>query len=236
MVGELHNTLLIIADISGYTKFMTQTRVSIGHSQAIISELINSILREVDIPLDTAKLEGDAVFIYAKKDTDWEQHKSVVSAKILRFFTLFTEKLAELVGSNLCSCNPCANASNLKLKVIVHGGQALFYKIGKFEELAGPDVITLHRLLKNTVNADHYLLLTDAAKNDLAIDLPFTVHNEKYDVGDLTCHVHLFEPTPSTTDYSGASFKLKNAFLKTIKGIPGFLGRNGTHKQEAASH
>ena len=60
----------MIADISGYTEFMVSTDLEIEHSQKIISQLISTIIEQIDIPLEISKLEGDAVFIYAVKDTE----------------------------------------------------------------------------------------------------------------------------------------------------------------------
>ena len=59
--------ILAIADISGYTKFMLSRRKSPVHSQMIISELLNSIVKSADSVLEVAKLEGDAVFLFAFK-------------------------------------------------------------------------------------------------------------------------------------------------------------------------
>ena len=58
----------------------------------------------------------------------------------------------------------------LRLKVVVHSGEALFYQIHHFNELSGTDVILVHRLLKNSEAADEYLLLTEPAYTD--IDFP----------------------------------------------------------------
>lgn len=62
------DVLLIIADISGYTRFMVANQTEIEHSHEIISALLEAIIGEVEIPLTVSKLEGDAVFLYAIKD------------------------------------------------------------------------------------------------------------------------------------------------------------------------
>ena len=49
-----HEVLLIIADISGYTKFMVSSDIEIKHSQHIISELIKAIIKEIEIPLEVS--------------------------------------------------------------------------------------------------------------------------------------------------------------------------------------
>ena len=43
--------IIILADISGYTHFMVENRVSAVHGQICINSLIEAILSEVDIPL-----------------------------------------------------------------------------------------------------------------------------------------------------------------------------------------
>ena len=41
--------LLMIADISGYTEFMVSSDLEIEHSQHVITELIQSIIKQVQI-------------------------------------------------------------------------------------------------------------------------------------------------------------------------------------------
>ena len=54
---------LVLADISGYTAFLTGTELE--HAQAIIHELTTLIRERLAPPLRFVKLEGDAVFCYA---------------------------------------------------------------------------------------------------------------------------------------------------------------------------
>ena len=69
-----------------------------------------------------------------------------ISEKLLTFTDAFRQKIIELTASNTCYCNACQNIAELQLKVVVHTGEALFYEINGLEELAGPDVIIVHRL------------------------------------------------------------------------------------------
>ena len=75
--------------------------------------------------------------------------------------------------------------SKLKLKVIVHSGKTLFYKIGKFYELAGPDIIVAHRLLKNSLEEDEYILFTEAAYSDLEYSQEIDVIHSKEEYDDI---------------------------------------------------
>jgi hypothetical protein len=58
--------LLIIADISGYTRYMTANAKTLAHSQTIITELVKAIVEQIELPLEVAKLEGDAVFFFCR--------------------------------------------------------------------------------------------------------------------------------------------------------------------------
>ena len=54
---------IVIADIAGYTKFLTGTELE--HAQGIIGELTHLIIERLAPPLTFVKLEGDAVLCYA---------------------------------------------------------------------------------------------------------------------------------------------------------------------------
>jgi hypothetical protein len=64
-------------------------------------------------------------------------------------------------------CAACANISTLDLKFLVHYGEYVTHAVAGAEDLAGPDVILVHRLLKNDVRertgCGAYALLTNAA-------------------------------------------------------------------------
>ena len=189
--------LLIIADISGYTRYMTANVKTLAHSQTIITELIHALLHEIELPFEIAKLEGDAIFLFCRKNSaerTWAETRRVVAEKLLAFFKKFSVRLNELSGSTTCTCNACAHIEKLQLKIIVHSGEALFHRVLNFTELAGVDVIIVHRLLKNSVNAEQYLLLTEAARQDLEFSeaLAFTASLENYDgIGQVKTFVHL---------------------------------------------
>ena len=61
---------LLLADISGYTKFMVENQTSAVHGQSLITQLLETILAEVDIPLTLHGIEGDAVFFSAAHPGD----------------------------------------------------------------------------------------------------------------------------------------------------------------------
>lgn len=181
-----HKALLIIADISGYTRLMVSSDIETMHSQHIISELIQSITKEVKIPLEVSKLEGDAIFLHVKKDSERftpDEILRITGEKLIQFFEAFHEKLRELTNHTSCTCGACSNVHALRLKVIAHSGEALFYQIHHFDELSGVDVILVHRLLKNSEAADEYLMLTEQAYADIEFPctLPVIEGSESYE-------------------------------------------------------
>ena len=57
---------LLLADISGYTAFLTGTELE--HAHAIVRELTKLIRERLAPPMRFVKLEGDAVFCYAEAE------------------------------------------------------------------------------------------------------------------------------------------------------------------------
>ena len=199
---------------------MVAHREALVHGQTIITELIQAVLREAKLPLIIAKLEGDAVFLYAPLDPDhFEVAVQDALTKMDRFFAAFQQKQTELVESNVCSCGGCRNAERLRLKIILHIGTALVHRVGRFTELAGTDVILAHCLLKNSVIEEQYLLLTEAAHCASGLD-PVHRHatgSESYaELGEIATHVYLpplgLTPVDSSPhpNYATWLYKTKN--------------------------
>ena len=53
---------LVIADISGYTRFLTESELE--HATGIIGDLLNAVISAIQAPLTVSSVEGDAVFTY----------------------------------------------------------------------------------------------------------------------------------------------------------------------------
>jgi class 3 adenylate cyclase len=171
----LRRAHIILVDISGYTQFIRLHRMSLLHAERIITELLESVIQASSHPLILNKLEGDAALFYAFADesapdgsaaaavvADQASARSVLT-QLLQFFDVFRARERDLVSEcSICVCDACLNAGDLRLKIIAHTGTIIVKQIRTFEEIAGEDVILTHQLLKNSVPADEYLLLTDA--------------------------------------------------------------------------
>lgn len=183
---EQKRVIILLADISGYTKFMLDSRQSAVHGQSVINMLIEAILVEVDIPLVLQEIEGDAVFLYASdpgSEADWQRVVEEVGRKLNRFFVAFIAQSGVLIESTPCPCAICANADQLGLKIIVHAGEAMFHSIAGRPQVSGADVILAHRLLKNSLDSNEYLLLTEQAFTLMGAKLSghFEHRQERYD-------------------------------------------------------
>ena len=159
---DMKKIFIVIVDISGYTRFIKLHKMSLCHAEGIIGELLESVIETSKFPLIAHELEGDAVSFYAASDGSNEMAKDI-SQQILRLFNAFKVKEAELVSDcSLCICEACATVDKLKLKAVVHHGEAVFSKVGQFQKVSGVDVILSHRLLKNSIEEDEYILTTSA--------------------------------------------------------------------------
>jgi Protein of unknown function (DUF2652) len=186
---EQKELVIILADISGYTRFMIENQTSAVHGQMVITGLIESIIAQVDIPLTLQEIEGDAVFLYAARagahesESAWRATVAEVSRKLERFFHAFIARAAVMMEATPCPCAICRNSDQLGLKIIVHAGTAVFHSIAGRPQVSGPDVILAHRLLKNSVPGNEYLLLSEAAFAAMGahLDGEFVRMRETYD-------------------------------------------------------
>jgi class 3 adenylate cyclase len=199
MEPRTERVVLILADISGYTRFMLANQEALVHGQMVITKLLEEIIREVEIPLEVKEIEGDAVFLYAIKpqdDTAWEETRRWIGSKLLSFFEAFGRGILAAREFTLCSCPSCQNVDQLKLKIVVHSGEAVFHRIDRFSEVSGADVILAHRLLKNSIASDEYVLMTQSAYRDIEFpsEAEATRGEEHYEgFGTITTYTYLAE-------------------------------------------
>jgi Protein of unknown function (DUF2652) len=193
------DVLLLILDISGYTKFMVSTSSTLVHGQLIISELIEALIDRAQLPLRILELEGDAILLFAFREPGeaaWEGFRLRLFAKLEEFVMAFFVRMKEIMASNLCSCSACKHLTSLRIKAIVHSGKAVEFRLRQFLRLSGPDVITVHRLLKNSIPSNQYFLLTESAWELLDEEHRgrFTAGRETYgDIGTVKTHVYIID-------------------------------------------
>jgi uncharacterized protein YndB with AHSA1/START domain len=186
---------LLLADISGYTAFLTGTELE--HAHGIINELTTLIRERLTPPMRFVKLEGDAVFCYADAES-FEDGERFVELLEACYFG-FSNRLLDMTRSTTCRCDACAAIGSLDLKFVTHYGSFMVQRDGEREDLAGPDVILVHRLLKNTVGEaggpEAYAFLTAPCLERMPESLELPAHTEAYEsFGETTGGVHDLRP------------------------------------------
>ena len=161
---EIKRVVLVLADISGYTRFMKMHTTSLLHAEVIISELLETVIDHTEHPLTLSKLEGDAAFLYVTLEAgdDARAVAQDVLRQVAAFIEAFKVKERELIGCMVCACEACRNIQQLKIKAFLHVGQTAIKKIRQFEDLGGEDPIVIHRLTKNSIPAKEYVVMTEA--------------------------------------------------------------------------
>lgn len=221
--GTTQPVLLMLADISGYTRFMVQHDTALRHSQTIIGELLETLIRQVDVPLRISAVEGDALFLYAIKSGDeaiWRRRGASLVDRLRALFHTFAQRLVEIGAYSICNCDACRIVGDLKLKIVAHSGEALFTQIGQYHTLSGPDVITLHRLTKNSVRERQYFLMTEAAYRDLGAPGGDGVieGTEVLDTGTFTTYTIIPEVTVrDDPDFIRSQFSDDNAAVQILR-------------------
>jgi hypothetical protein len=157
---------LVLADISGFTAFVTRTELQ--HGAWATGSLLETVMHRLAPPLEVQELEGDAVFALGP-------HRilpdgGALPAVLAGALAGFAEERRRLAGEPGCDCRACTGIATLDLKLIAHYGRFVRQLVGGRSRVAGPDVILVHRLLKNSVGAGEYVLLTEPALAQAGMD------------------------------------------------------------------
>jgi Protein of unknown function (DUF2652)/Polyketide cyclase / dehydrase and lipid transport len=196
MIATPQPACFLIADISGYTGYLAG--VELDHAQDILADLVGAVVSALRPTFRLAKLEGDAAFTYLPAE---RLDGSMLLDTIERCYFGFRRRRRDVRQATACECNACTRIPDLDLKFVVHHGQAVVQKVAGRQELLGPDVIIVHRLLKNTVvettGIEAYALLTQACVDAADLEPPvlaMRAHAETYEhVGEMGCWVHDLE-------------------------------------------
>jgi len=132
----------------------------------------------------------------------------------------FYRRRNDLVAGNVCPCEACGHVAELDLKVIVHRGDVVKYRLHGLEDLGGFAVIEAHRLLKNGLGRTRYVLVSEAASPGLSLpweSLP-AAHAERYDdIGEIRCDVYPLDEVLDT---------ISDAKVSRLRDFAGKLARN----------
>jgi hypothetical protein len=152
----IRHAVLVIADIGGYTQYMNWNRMHLAHAQLTVAALLESVI-DAGKGLKLAKLEGDAAFFWAPGG----DAKVLVCDRLSGMRRSFLARREGMKKANLCDCASCRQVDNLSLKFVAHQGEVAEQRVKRNVELAGVDVILVHRMLKNQVPVSEYVLMTE---------------------------------------------------------------------------
>jgi hypothetical protein len=196
---------VVLLDISGYTRFVRSHNLrhipmvgthfretSEAHAEEVVTDLLETLINATSDILRPEKLEGDAVLLTAVPENQSEFAKQLVT-RLQTIFGIFRDRIHDIAFCSTCLCDCCNQMTQLKVKAIAHHGPFLIKKVAGFREIAGQEIIRAHRLLKNTIDSDQYLMLTDTVQtlaNAHSI-VPMECHQEEDpNLGSTTVWVH----------------------------------------------
>ena len=160
---------LVIADLTGYTSYLSRSELE--HAPTIAGDLLETIVGRLDPPFRLAKFEGDAAFFFVE---DGRADGSLLLDAVEASYLAFRRRLRSIDQATSCDCNSCRLAPRLDLKLFVHHGSYVRTRIAGRDELAGPDVILVHRLPKGAgamaAQGTGFALFTGAAIDGLGIE------------------------------------------------------------------
>lgn len=175
--------IIFIVDISGYSNFIQ--KIDVLNGVQIVTSLFKTIIKQNKLSFTISEIEGDAILFY-KLGQPFPLHF------LLSEFNDMLEEFMERIKT-LRKSFPAV--TDLSLKAVVHYGRIEEYKIENFKKLYGKALVDAHRLLKNNIPTDTYLMITNEYLQVLSgtsytSDLRQGFHGcQLYDVGNL-CYTY----------------------------------------------
>ena len=186
-----HTGYLLVADISGYTAFLTTSEQD--HANPILQSLLTALVEGIGDPLHLWRMDGDAVLAYSTK-------KEFPSGETFlgiceNLYNTFATQRQNIIANTTCGCRACANVGALDLKILAHHGDFEEMQIGPMTDISGADVILVHRMAKTDVRKetgiDSYALFSDAAVKAMGIAAALVPYSQSIEhFGDVDMQVY----------------------------------------------
>ena len=186
-----HTGYLLIADISGYTQFLTSSEQD--HATPILQSLLTSLVEQVGDPLNLWKMEGDAVLAYSTLQEFPSGETFLTICENL--YNAFATRRQNIIANTTCPCQACANVGLLDLKIMAHYGGFDEMQVGPMKDISGADVILVHRMAKTDVGAAtgvrSYALFSDAAVEAMGIKAALVPYSQSFEhFGEVSMQVY----------------------------------------------
>lgn len=181
METQSNQGLVVLPDISGFTEFISE--VELLHGEHIIADLLECLIASNTLGLELSEIEGDALLYYRLGPPPTLEE---LLKQMKRWFNAFHNNLNLLRRDVYCRCGTCQNLGNLKLKGVAHYGELGVHPVGGRPKLFGKANILAHRLLKNSITCEEYLLFSSDIMAVLETGpkaaVPFQQAEETYEV------------------------------------------------------
>lgn len=221
--------VLLIADIGGYTDYMSSHRMSLAHAEVNTARMLDKMI-DAAPGYDLIEIEGDAAFLSRQADPREPDTSvaEVLQAAVSMHRAFHLER--QNVATNLCPCAGCKEAADLKLKFVAHIGDVATQTIRQRLKLVGIDVILVHRLLKNPVPIPEYVLLSEELYSTGETSLPDSVReisSELEGIGTVRAYfvdVGDIEASPPALPAPSWRTRLGRTVAAVSLGLPYMLG------------
>jgi len=175
--------VVFIVDISGFSKFVREISPSEGIS--VIRSLFNGIIERNHLSFSISEIEGDAVLFY----------RMGIPPSIEEILLQFAEmrNAFKKILHDYASEFPAV--TDMDLKAIAHFGYMEEFTVDRFSKLYGNTLVDAHRLLKNSIPSNAYVLLTTDYLEEMKVfPLNYTTTCgtylcDLYDIGSL-CYTY----------------------------------------------
>jgi hypothetical protein len=213
--------LLVIADIGGYTRFMSLHRTSLAHAEATTARLLKKVV-DAARGFDLVEIEGDAAVLSREGGDTGDAIVETTTRAAVAMHRAFHEE-RNRVANNMCPCKGCELVGDLTLKFVAHVGEVATQKIKRRRKLVGIDVIHVHRMLKNPVPVAEYVLVSEELYRAAPAALPEPVHEIEQELEGIGTARGYFVEVESI---AGPLPPLeKPAFASRLAGTVGILAR-----------
>ena len=135
-------------------------RMSLAHAEVNTARLLEAVV-DAAPEFELIEIEGDAAFLSRNADTLHNGGPVVAVTQAAAGMHRAFHVERRNVVTNLCPCDGCSQAENLRLKFVAHIGEVASQRIKDRRKLVGIDVIHVHRMLKNPVDVPEYVLFSE---------------------------------------------------------------------------
>src|SRR4026209_1891920 len=105
MNNRTDHGFLVLADVSGFTAFVTTTELE--HGSEIIAALLDEVIEHLSPPLEIQEIEGDAVFALAGGGGAPRLPRSGLLQVLEDAFVRFKTRQRALQRDETCGCGAC---------------------------------------------------------------------------------------------------------------------------------